>query len=82
MNYILISEKDSFYPFPVSGYVSVRCPIDHRICRVPYNLAIPEPAWICDNGSGSPQCKSCVASVIESLLAKGKPSAVQQFPFP
>lgn len=70
MEYIRIFENDDIKFIPVAGYVTVKCPIDNRMCRVPYNLTSPEPAWICINGSGSPQCKSCVSSVIEGLLKK------------
>lgn len=78
MEYIRIFENNVFEFIPVSGYVIVKCPIDNRRYRVPYNLTSPEPAWICDHGNSSPQCKSCVSSVKEGLLKKVKLSAAQQ----
>lgn len=78
MEYIRIFENNVFEFIPVAGYVIVKCPIDNRRFRVPYNLTSPESAWICDNGNGSSQCKSCVSSVSEGLRKKVKLSAAQE----
>lgn len=78
MEYIRIYENNFFEFIPISGYVTVQCKSENLTCRVPYDLTKPEPAWICDHGNGSSQCKSCVSSISEGLLKKVKFPAAQE----
>lgn len=80
MECIRIWENNTIEFIPVAGFVTVQCLTANRKCRVPYDLSTPGIAWICTNGNGSPQCKSCVSSVAGTLTRKL--SAAQEPPSP